>query len=219
MTTEPPAAFGVQEALAYWDDRHRRLDELRSGGDMGYDHGTNELFYALRLGRLIDVVGDATSPGAPLRMLDAGCGKGWFTRAMASFGHRVDGIDASPAAIEECRRLAVGGDTYTVSVLGDWAPPYLYDVVYSVDVLFHLLDDEVWRSSMVNLASLVRTGGLLVVADHVTDHDRQWGRHQKTRAPQRYRDLLAARGFRYERFVPYRFRTSPVGFHVATRIG
>ncbi|WP_172860754.1 class I SAM-dependent methyltransferase [Jiangella alkaliphila] len=125
---------------------------------VGIDAGANEIFYAMRLGRLLDLVGDVSESRAPLRVLDAGCGKGWFARAMARFGHRVDGIDISQAAIEECRAQAADQDEYAVSALADWHPPYMYDVVYSVDVLFHVMDDDAWADSVRNLASLVRLG-------------------------------------------------------------
>src|SRR5689334_18242234 len=89
------ARLAQPEVLTYWDSRHKAQGELRSGGDLGYDHPNNEIFYALRVGRLIDAVGDIGEPLGPLRVLDAGCGKGYFARSMGRFGHVVDGIDAS----------------------------------------------------------------------------------------------------------------------------
>ena len=211
--------LGVPEAIEYWDQRHRAKGPLQSGGDVSFDHAGNEIFYALRVGRLIDIIGDASSLAAPLRLLDAGCGKGFFSRAMASFGHRVDGIDSSVHAIEVCQEGAGSRESYAVSTLDAWAPPYLYDVVYSVDVLFHIMDDDLWAGSVANLASLVRTGGLLALADHGGDEDRLWGDYQRTRAAHRYDELLEKRGYRRDGFSPYRFRGSPAGFHVFTKVG
>jgi SAM-dependent methyltransferase len=134
------------------------------------------------------------------------------------FGHRVDGIDTSAFAIEECRRRRIGGERYAVSPLDAWHPPRLYDVVISVDVLFHIMDDSVWERSVRNLAGLTRGGGLLVLADHEADQDRVWGAYQVTRSARRYRDLTGPLGFRPDGFVPYRFRDSPAGFHVFTRV-
>jgi SAM-dependent methyltransferase len=207
-----------EETIEFWDTRHRARGPLLSGGHLGFDHQTNQIFYALRLGRMIDVVGDVSSASAPLRILDAGCGKGYFTRAMASFGHRIDGIDVSEHAIEYCRKLAVDGDSYAVSTLAAWRPPYLYDVVFSVDVLFHVMDDDLWEESVRNLGTLLRWGGRLALADHGDDHDRIWSNYQKTRAPARYCEVLVPTGFRSDGSVPYRFRDSRVGFNVFTRV-
>jgi 2-polyprenyl-3-methyl-5-hydroxy-6-metoxy-1,4-benzoquinol methylase len=209
--------LGVQEAINFWDERHKARGELLSGGDLSFDHATNEIFYALRLGRLIDIVGCYSSVIAPLRILDAGCGKGYFSRGMARFGFDVDGIDSSQHAIEQCREQVVGRERYEVSTLDAWRPPYLYDVVYCVDVMFHIMDDVVWAKSVVNLSSLVCLSGQLVIADHAVEADRVWGSYQKTRAPQRYRDLLKPRGFTQVDHVPYHFRDSPVALMVFTR--
>jgi 2-polyprenyl-3-methyl-5-hydroxy-6-metoxy-1,4-benzoquinol methylase len=206
------------ETTAYWDQRHRRFSPLSSGGVVGIDAGANEIFYAMRLGRLLDLVGDGSEVRAPLRILDAGCGKGWFARAMARFGHRVDGIDISQAAIEECRAQATGQDEYAVCPLADWRPPYLYDVVYSVDVLFHVMDDDAWAASVRNLASLVRLGGRLILSDHGNENDRTWSTYQRTRGLPRYRALIDSMGYGADHFVPYGFRNTPVGFLVFDRV-
>lgn len=206
----------ADDALEYWDTRHRTQDDLRSGGHIGMDHAANELFYALRLGRLIDVLGDRTSPREPLFVLDAGCGKGWFSRAVARFGYRVDAIDASASAIDECRR-AGGGPRYAVSTLDAWSSPWLYDVVYAIDVLFHVVDDAQWRASMDNLASLVRFGGLLVVADEDRAQPRQLGDYIVHRSREQYLEVTAGSGLRHVDFRPYAFRDNRIGYHVFLR--
>jgi 2-polyprenyl-3-methyl-5-hydroxy-6-metoxy-1,4-benzoquinol methylase len=208
----------TEDARAFWDARHRSRDDLTSGGDVSFDRASNELFYALRLGLLLQVLGDATNPVERLRLLDAGCGKGWFSRALGRFGYAVHGIDVSPVAIGFCRSESAT-ERYTVSPLRTWSPGGLYDVVVSIDVLFHLLDDGEWSESLLNLASLVRLAGRLVVSDWDVDREQLFGRHQRCRSPQAYRALLDGRGLHYDGFTPYGFRGSRVGFHAWTRVG
>ena len=173
------------------------MAELRSGA-LAYEHAADEAFDAVRIGHLLDVIGTSASTVAPLRLLDAGCGTGWLTRALTRCGHLVEGIDSSE--------------------LKTWAPSYLYDHVVAVDVLVHLTDDDVWRDSVVNLAALVRLGGLLVLTDHDAEAHHQWGDGQVTRSRQGYLDLLLPLGFSYNGFHPFRFRDSAAGFHVFRRI-
>ena len=45
-------------------------------------------------------------PPAGRRTLDVGCGEGRLTRHLASLGHRVVGIDASPTLIDAARESA-----------------------------------------------------------------------------------------------------------------
>ena len=135
------------------------------------------------------------------RLLDAGCGKGHFSRALAGYGHRVDGIDASPAAVALCQESGGSRESYAVSTLASWRPAYLYDAAICVDVLFHLMDDADWLDSVRNLASLVRLGGSLVLADHDSDEDRVWSAYHKTRARSRYNEVLAEAGFEVAAFI------------------
>jgi 2-polyprenyl-3-methyl-5-hydroxy-6-metoxy-1,4-benzoquinol methylase len=210
------ALLNTAEALAYWNERHQRAGDLRSGGHISFDEPTNRMFYVRRLGLLMDVVGLQSSSVAPLYLLDAGCGKGWFSRELARFGHQVDGIDASEAALEHARREG-GGPRYYQSSLSGWRSPWLYDVVMAVDVVFHILDDDEWERSVRNLASLVQLGGRLVIADWAEDHDQASGNYQVLRGRNRYVPLLEDWGMRFDGWRPYDFRHSIIGLYAFTR--
>lgn len=213
------ALWSTQEAAAYWDQRHRHRSALASGGNVHFDEPTNEIFYAVRLGRLISIIGDGNSAQAPLRVLDAGCGKGWFARHMAGFGHAVEAIDASPSAVTTARGDDAGATpaTYAVSTLSQWRPGRLYDVIYCVDVLFHITDDGEWRASVRNLADHVRLGGRLILADWDVAERSVLGAYQVVRARADYDDLLSLQGLTRTGFVDDGFRGSPVGYHCYVR--
>ena len=208
--------FTDEESIAYWDARHRDEVGLRSGGNTGLGQAGNEVFYARRLGVLLALVGDLTSTSEPLFLLDAGCGKGYFARALARCGHRIDGIDTSPAAISACRE-AGGGPRYHRARLAQWHSPWLYDAVYAVDVCFHITDDAEWESSLANLASLVRLAGMLVVTDEHVESRVRHGSYIVHRTREDYMSVLGPHGLAAVGFRPYDFRDSRVGFHVFTR--
>ncbi|MFD0395351.1 class I SAM-dependent methyltransferase [Streptomyces nogalater] len=147
LEPDVPSPTGTPPPRAGRGRRHPDLD--RAG---------NELFYALRLGTLLAVIGDLHSPAAPLYVLDAGCGHGYFARALHRCGHRVDAIDAGEETIERAR-AADDGPRYARARLDEWRSPWPYDVVLCVDVLFHLRDDTEWAAALRNLASLVRLTG------------------------------------------------------------
>lgn len=210
------ALLSPDENAAFWETRHREKSDLRSGGHVSYDEPTNQMFYIRRLSMLLEFIGHRSDPEAPLFLLDAGCGKGWFSRELAKFGHQVDGIDLSAHAIELCRQRG-GGPRYAQSTLSGWCSPTLYDVVASIDVLFHILDDDEWRRTVKNLASLVRLGGKLIVSDWGEDHVRVYGNYQVVRGRQSYLPLLAEQGFRFDGWHPFDFRGSPIGFYVFVR--
>lgn len=51
---------------------------------------------------LLEAFADAAGPGAVI--LDAGCGAGRMSRYLADRGHQVEGVDLSPAMVEQARR-------------------------------------------------------------------------------------------------------------------
>lgn len=206
----------TERTLTYWDTRHREHDDLASGGHIGLDRAGNELFYTLRTGQLLSLVGDLTSPTAPLFVLDAGCGKGHFARALARCGHRVDAFDPSPRAITRARATG-GGPRYAEARLDTWRSPWLYDTVICVDVLFHILDDTQWTAGLRNLASLVRVTGRLILTDEDATAPRALGDYILHRPTAAYRAELEPLGLRHTEFRPYGFRENRVGFHVFTR--
>jgi SAM-dependent methyltransferase len=57
--------------------------------------------------------------GRPGRVLDLGCGPGFYAQRLARLGHACVGIDFSPASIEHARAQAVGSPQVIEYVCGD----------------------------------------------------------------------------------------------------
>jgi 2-polyprenyl-3-methyl-5-hydroxy-6-metoxy-1,4-benzoquinol methylase len=135
---------------------------------------------------------------------------------LGACGFCVDGIDTSEAAIAASR--AAGGARFAVASLAGWTSSTLYDVVMSIDVLFHVLGDEEWAASLANLASLTRLGGQLIVTDEYRDDARFAGDYIVHRPAAAYARELGSR-FEFISFTPYRFRDNQVGFFHYRRVG
>ncbi|MGI5253760.1 class I SAM-dependent methyltransferase [Actinacidiphila glaucinigra] len=204
------------DPLAYGDDRPRGHGDLARGGPTDLDRPGNEIFDALRVAQVLRIAGDGEGVADRPLVLDASCAEGRLARALARCGHLVDAIDAGPQAVDRCRALG-GGPRYAVAEMSQWRSPWLYDVVLAVDVLFRVLDDAAWRAALVNLASLVRLTGRLVVTDEDAPGRVARGDRVLHRPAAEYRAAVEPLGLRYGGFTPYGFRESRVGFHVFTR--
>lgn len=201
----------LDDPVGYWDRRHRTTDEWRSGGDRGVDVQRNRAFYAHRLGLLVSIL-DRHHLQNNLRILDAGCGKGWLSDQLSGQGHNVTGIDTSQRAIEVCREHRAG--EFHVSSLDQFHASLPFDAVICMDVLFHILDDEIWRQSLVNLASLVSVHGLLLVTDFPCTVRHHMGNYIIHRPMQDYHAILESVGLHFLESVPYRFAGNPNAFLV-----
>lgn len=93
MTIRRTLPFDPDAVRALWD---QAADAYAQGQASGRDYYRDQFFGPAQITACGDVRG--------CRLLDIGCGSGWFARAMAERGARVTGVDLSPRMIEYARR-------------------------------------------------------------------------------------------------------------------
>ncbi|GJF22955.1 SAM-dependent methyltransferase [Streptomyces sp. HO565] len=138
-----------------WDSRAATFDEES-------DHGLRDpgvrRAWAARLRSWL--------PGRPGDVLDLGCGTGSLSLLAAEQGHRVTGVDLSPAMVELARAKLAGRDA--VFLVGDaGAPPVgerRFDAVLVRHVLWTLPDPG---RVLAHWRGLLRPGGRLVLIEGV----------------------------------------------------
>lgn len=109
---------------------------------------------------------ERTAGARVLRVLDVGCGAGYFTAAVARLGLEVVGIDV---AAEALRRAGAEHPGVELRLVDSGAPlPFedsSFDVIWVGDTLEHVHDTEAFLSE---LRRVLRSGGLLLLTtpDH-----------------------------------------------------
>ncbi|MCF1510592.1 class I SAM-dependent methyltransferase [Streptomyces glomeratus] len=173
----PGASVDWDRAAADFDDEpdHGLRDPLVRGA------------WAARMGEWL--------PPRPGDVLDLGCGTGSLSLLAAERGHRVTGVDLSPAMVALARAKLSGRDA--VFLVGDAAAPpvpdRLFDAVLVRHVLWALPDPG---RALRHWRGLLRPGGRLVLVEGV------WGTTSPVGIPaERLTALLAplARDVRVER--------------------
>ncbi len=95
------------------------------------------------------------------RVLDVGCGDGYFTAVLAEIGARPVGADVAEAALERARERHAEGDYVRILPHGPW--PFgdaAFDVVWAGEVLEHVADTERWLNEA---RRVLRPGGTLLI--------------------------------------------------------
>ncbi|MFG2513542.1 class I SAM-dependent methyltransferase [Streptomyces sp. NPDC048584] len=137
-------------------------DAAAAGFDEEPDHGLRDprvrAAWAARLRTWL--------PARPGDVLDLGCGTGSLSLLAAEQGHRVTGVDRSPAMVALAREKLVGRDA--VFLAGDaTAPPVgerRYDAVLVRHVLWTLPEPD---RALRHWRDLLRPGGRLVLVEGV----------------------------------------------------
>jgi SAM-dependent methyltransferase len=116
------------------------------------------------LGMLPDVDG--------LRILDAGCGSGWYAEQLLKRGASVDGVDASAGMIEFARHRLLDDAhehksrlTLRVADLATELPfeDHVFDGIVSPLVLHYLHD---WRPALEQMRRVLKPNGWLLLSTH-----------------------------------------------------
>ena len=105
------------------------------------------------------------------KVLDIGCGTGWFAAAVASkYGAEVLGIDASDYAINEARRRYGDITNLGFQVCDALLIRYeqAFDKVSCLDVLEHFSNEDA-RSLLKRIHTALREGGTLVLCVPIND--------------------------------------------------
>ena len=149
-----------QQVATHWDRRAPTFDE-----DFGHSIRTPEERAAWN--RILDLV---VGNRAALDALDAGCGTGFLAFELTARGHRVTGVDFSPAMIGQARRKAGALGVTVRFEEGDVEQlPFTsasFDLVISRHVLWTLPHPEAAIDEWIRV---LRPGGRLVVVDSHLD--------------------------------------------------
>jgi 2-polyprenyl-3-methyl-5-hydroxy-6-metoxy-1,4-benzoquinol methylase len=98
-------------------------------------------------------------------VLDFGCGRGDLIEPLLACGGRVTGLEFSPDAAEESRARFQGHERFQGVVVAEDLPSELtetFDVVFLIEVLEHLLPEQV-AGTLAEVHRLTKPGGSVVV--------------------------------------------------------
>ena len=157
-----------QRVKKYWTQRSHDFGTVRKNeleNEMG-QRWLHEIQRFLPEGRKLDI-------------LDVGTGTGFFAILLAEKGHRVEGIDLTPAMLEEARILAkqrnLGITFQEMDAQNLEYPNDSFDVVISRNLTWTLPDPE---SAYAEWFRVLKPGGVLLnfdadYASHVRSHSTQ----------------------------------------------
>jgi SAM-dependent methyltransferase len=179
-------------AREYWESRHNAsAGQLRATGHLQLNEQENEADYRAKREQVVNTLKRHSADATGRTLLDAGCGTGIFTSSFVDMGFAVTGVDFSATAINSARLRTKA--EFLVADLATMRLNQQYDVIASVDVLFHVVDDRVWHKTLGTLGVHLRQGGLMLIQEHLIDTtpsaaDQQ--RHVRFRTLEHYRGAL-----------------------------
>lgn len=184
----------------FWEQRLEAQFDLRGTGETGLSLAYNRACYELRAHVLTTCLRRAGLPVRGQRVLDVGCGTGFWTDYYVTRGAHYTGVDIAQVSVD---RLAAryAGAHFVRADVSEGVPGGPYDIVNVFDVLYHITDDARWQAALGHLAGSVAPGGVLLVTDVFSDRG-ALAEHNVMRPLARYLEGIGAAGLKRERLLP-----------------
>lgn len=148
----------MNNSSIYWDDRYRlHGNTFRAMGDVTKDEGTNRDMYE-RFGKaLASLVRKIDLRFNDKRLLDYGCGNGFFSAWAIQKNAKVVPYDFSQVAVSYARQ-------YGVRAVKE-IPSGEFDIIFAFQIFKRLTDNEKWTTGIRNLWKRVSENGILIISD------------------------------------------------------
>ena len=191
---------GQFDAGAYWRSRVVSGSDLSVVGHRSMGRAYNGQIYERRLEVLDALVEQyAKKPLEEIRVLDIGCGSGFYTGYWSALGVKnYVGLDISQATINYLSKQHADCEFICADVTEEELDPHpelsQFDVVTVFDVFYHIVDDVRFSNAVRNIGSLTRESGVVLIMDQLCPDRYQLSKHVVYRERQAYLDLFAQSG-------------------------
>jgi 2-polyprenyl-3-methyl-5-hydroxy-6-metoxy-1,4-benzoquinol methylase len=184
----------------FWEQRLAEQFDLRGTGETGLSLAYNLACYRLRAEVLTRALARCGASVSGARVLDVGCGTGFWTEYYSARGARYTGVDIAHVSVD---RLAARypAQRFVRADVSEGVPEGPYDLVNVFDVLYHVTDEARWEAALRHLAAAVVPGGLLLITDVFAERG-GLAEHNVMRPLKRYTQVLSAQGLEREQLVP-----------------
>lgn len=112
------------------------------------------------------------------KVLDLGCGPGFYTHKLAKLGHHCTGVDFSPASIEYARKQAESTNLaleYTLCDIRAYTTKQKFDCIIMTFGEFNVFTRQDATAILKNCAAMLHDGGLFVLEAHTFEAVRAVG--------------------------------------------
>ncbi|MDI6765235.1 MAG: ATP-binding cassette domain-containing protein [Bacteroidota bacterium] len=172
----------------FWEKRLTDNFNLSGVGNISFDERYNEYLYHQRLTVLKKVLKKYKIILEGKKVLDVGCGIGYFTKFYLDRSAKVTGLDIAPVVIDRLKKSIPSAEFIRADISSaDGRLKKMFDVIHSFNTIIHITDDEKFQTTLMHLCKMLKMGGYLFITDYFGKTDYAPAPHVKFRSLERYK--------------------------------
>lgn len=181
------------DATQYWNERLEEKPALQAVGNVAQSVLFNQFMYRAKVRTAKRALNKLQIDVTGINALDIGSGTGfWIDFLMAKGAQSVSGVDISDQAVQLLRHKYRDEPCVTLYCcnIGDDSLPVQeqFDFVTAFDVLYHIVDHDLFQRAVQNLSSVLSSGGYFFFTDSLID--RSPAPHVQYRPLARYQTIF-----------------------------
>ena len=195
----------MTDAKAYWEGRLANNYNLAGVGYLNLGINYNKWLYRVRKKVFCRVIRILDVDPAASKVLDIGSGTGFYVERWKDLGvSNLTGIDLTSVAVERLKKEYPEYSFYELDISSEFpaGTPSTFDLVSALDVLFHIVNDDLFERAIANIYNLCKRGGYFLLSDNFLHSNSIVGTYQTNRTLIEIRDLLEGNGFKIISRVP-----------------
>ncbi len=169
----------------YWEKRLTRTNGLAGVGYAGLGGSFNGWMYRVRKHVFRNALAQYKNQLKNEKILDVGCGTGFYVQRWRELEVTdITGVDLTDVAV---KRLHEAFPDYTFKQADITAPNAPFEIesfgaISAFDILFHVVDDELFLQALKNIYSMLKPDGLFIWSDNFLKERKELAKHQICRS-------------------------------------
>ncbi len=191
---------------AYWKSRVTGDIDLGVVGLRSLGREYNEYIYRRRLEVITSLIRTSGKPPPRLRVLDVGCGSGFYVDYWRNSGvGDLVGVDVSADSVALMTARYPDFTFHAMDATESAAFEKIegkFDIITIFDVMYHIIDDDSALRLLLNVSERLSDDGVILVFDHIGRKNYNFVKHVRFRGYKTYQQWLNTAGLFLARRVP-----------------
>jgi len=180
----------------YWEQRLSKDFSLQGVGCYPLGEAYNRWLYKRRSFKLFKELARFKLNWEQIKILEVAPEVGYYTNIFKNLGVKnLTGIDIAKVAVKNLQKKFPDYKFIQADISEIQLQENFYNLITVIDVIFHIVSDELFFKVLENLKKSLAPAGIIVITDRFPPKDLNWAEHVRLRSFATYQEVLNSAEF------------------------